>query len=90
MELVIVGDPASPQTEALRRAVYAQSLPNKIVRRLAPAANLPAHHPAAGKGLVDGRPALYVCQGMSCQPPIVDAARVSISAAPSATPSMPA
>jgi uncharacterized protein YyaL (SSP411 family) len=90
MELVIVGDPASPQTEALRRAVYAQSLPNKIVRRLAPAATLPAHHPAAGKGLVDGRPALYVCQGLSCQPPIVDAARASILAAPSATPSTPA
>ena len=78
MELVIVGDPAAGETEALRRAVYAQSLPNKIVRRLAPTAVLPAHHPAAGKGLVDGGPALYVCQDMSCRPPIVDAARANL------------
>ena len=73
-ELVIVGDPAAGETQALRRAVYAQSLPNKIVRGLAPDATLPVHHPAAGKGLVDGKPALYVCQNMACRPPIVDAA----------------
>jgi len=82
MELVIVGDPAASGTEALRRAVYAQSLPNKIVRRLAPSAVLPAHHPATGKGLVDGKPALYVCQDMSCRPPIVDAANLGPATAP--------
>jgi uncharacterized protein len=76
MELVIVGDLASPDSEALRRAVYGQSLPNKIVRRLAPDAALPTHHPAAGKGLVGGKPALYVCHGMSCRAPIVDAGEV--------------
>ena len=75
-ELVIVGDLASANTEALRRAVYVQSLPNKIVRRLSPDAALPAHHPAAGKGLVGGRPALYVCHGMSCRAPIIDAGEV--------------
>src|SRR4030095_1207111 len=75
-ELVIVGELASPETEALRRAIYGQSLPNKIVRRLAPETSLPAHHPAAGKGLVEGKPALYACQGMSCHAPIVDAGRV--------------
>ena len=35
-ELVIVGELDDPATEALRRAVYGKSLPNKIVRRLAP------------------------------------------------------
>ena len=35
-ELVIVGELDDPATEALRRAVYDRSLPNKIVRRLAP------------------------------------------------------
>ncbi len=77
-ELVIVGDPTAGETEALRRAVHAQSLPNKIVRRLTPGAPLPPHHPAAGKGLVDGKPALYVCQDMSCRPPIVDAAKANL------------
>ncbi len=78
MEMVIVGDPGAPATEALRRAVYDRSLPNKIVRRLRPGASLPPDHPAAGKGLVEGRPALYVCEGMACRAPIVEPAELSI------------
>jgi uncharacterized protein YyaL (SSP411 family) len=78
-ELVIVGAPDDDATEALCRAVYAKSLPNKIVHRLAPDAPLPASHPAAGKGLVGGRPALYVCRDMSCQAPIVDPSAVDLS-----------
>jgi uncharacterized protein YyaL (SSP411 family) len=77
-ELVIVGDPALPATEALRRAVYAKSLPNKIVRRLAPGITLPNGHPAAGKGLVEGKPALYVCRDMACQAPVTDPAALSL------------
>jgi len=71
-ELVIVGDPATPTTEALRRAVYAKSLPNKIVRRLSPNTRLHPGHPAAGKGLVGGKPALYVCRNMSCEAPVTN------------------
>jgi uncharacterized protein YyaL (SSP411 family) len=72
IELVIVGERSDPRTEALRRAAHARSLPNKIVRLVSPQASLPADHPAAGKGLVDGKPALYVCRNMTCQPPITD------------------
>jgi uncharacterized protein YyaL (SSP411 family) len=71
-ELVIVGDPATPTTEALRRAVYAKSLPNKIIRRLSPNTRLHPGHPAAGKGLVGGKPALYVCRNMTCEAPVTD------------------
>ncbi len=77
-ELVIVGDPTAPATEALRRAVYAKSLPNKIVRRLAPQMMLPADHPAAGKGLANGKPALYVCRNLSCEAPVIDPADLSL------------
>ena len=35
---------------------------------------IPWDHPAAGKGLVDGKPALYVCRNSICRPSIVDAA----------------
>ena len=79
VELVIVGDPAQPATEALRRAVYGKSLPNKIVRRLQPDVELPAAHPAAGKGLVGGKPALYVCRNMSCEAPITEPEAFSLS-----------
>ena len=77
-ELVIVGNPEDPATEALRRAVYDKSLPNKVVRRLAPDTTLPPDHPAVGKGLVGGKPALYVCRNMTCEAPITDPARLVI------------
>ncbi|SKA27676.1 hypothetical protein SAMN02745126_04688 [Enhydrobacter aerosaccus] len=78
-ELVLVGAPGDPATEALRRAIYHKSLPNKIVRRLAPDALLPPDHPAAGKGLVNGKPALYVCRDMSCEAPVTEPSQFSLT-----------
>jgi uncharacterized protein YyaL (SSP411 family) len=78
VELVIVGDPSDAATEALRCAVYGRSLPDKVVRRVSPAETLPAHHPAAGKGLVNGKPALYACRNMSCQAPVTDPEQVAL------------
>jgi uncharacterized protein YyaL (SSP411 family) len=75
---VIVGHPAQSATEALRRAVYTKSLPNKVVRRLEPGTPLPTDHPAAGKGLVGGKPALYVCRNMTCEAPVTDPATLSL------------
>ncbi|HSI01626.1 MAG TPA: thioredoxin domain-containing protein [Reyranella sp.] len=72
VETVLVGDLSSPQTEALRRAILGRSLPDKVMRRLAPCVALPDTHPAFGKGLVDGKPTLYVCRNMACAPPITD------------------
>jgi uncharacterized protein YyaL (SSP411 family) len=77
-ELVIVGKPEDPAAETLRRAVYDKSLPNKVVRRLAPDTVLRPSHPAAGKGLVDGKPALYVCRSMTCEAPVTDPAALSL------------
>ena len=34
---------------------------------------LPANHPAFGKGFLDGKPAAYVCEGPVCSLPITDA-----------------
>ena len=78
VEVVLVGDPAAPATEALRHAVYAKSLPNKIVRRLPPGIELPPGHPASGKGLIDGKPALYVCRNMACEAPVTDPRQVRV------------
>jgi uncharacterized protein YyaL (SSP411 family) len=77
-EMVIVGEPGDPATEALRRTIYDKSLPNKVVRRLAPGTPLLPSHPAAGKGLVGGKPALYVCRNMTCEAPVTDPAQLVI------------
>jgi uncharacterized protein len=71
VQIVLIGEPHDPALEALRRAVCAVSLPNRVVLALAPGEALPADHPAAGKGLVEGKPAAYVCDGPVCSLPIV-------------------
>jgi uncharacterized protein len=59
--------------EALRNAVASVSLPNLILSRVTPGRELPADHPAHGKGLVGGKPAAYVCEGPVCSAPFTDA-----------------
>ena len=76
VQIVLVGDPQQPAFEALRRAVYDASLPNRIMLTLPPGRALPADHPAHGKGLVNGRAAVYVCQGPVCSLPIADPGRL--------------
>ena len=77
VEIVIVGPADDPATRALAAAVHDRALPNKVLRLLPPDAALPAGHPAAGKGLVDGRPAAYVCRDMACSAPVTSAATLA-------------
>jgi len=72
VQIVIVGDPADPATAALRRTVLDRCLPERILVPVSPGADLPPDHPAAGKGVVGGAPAAYVCRGQTCSPPVVD------------------
>jgi uncharacterized protein len=72
LQIVLVGESGTPAFYALRRAVYSVSLPNRVVVSLAPGRSLPSDHPAFGKGLVDGKPAAYVCEGPVCSLPITD------------------
>ena len=73
-EVVIVGDPASPDTQALIDAVYARYLPNKVVAGRAPedeeAADLVPL--LAGRPTREGRATAYVCEGYACQSPTTD------------------
>jgi uncharacterized protein YyaL (SSP411 family) len=70
VQIVLVGEPGEPGFQALRRAVYQVSLPNRVVLALAPGEALPADHPAHGKGLVAGHAAAYVCEGPVCSLPL--------------------
>ena len=73
LQIVVVGENDNPSFQSLLRAVYGLSLPNRVVLGLPPSGSLAAGHPAAGKGVVDGKPAAYVCEGPVCSLPITDA-----------------
>jgi len=72
LQIVLVGESGTAEFDALRRAVYGVSLPNRMVLSFSSGGALPSNHPAFGKGLVDGMPAAYVCEGPICSLPITD------------------
>ncbi len=72
VELALVGAPVDERRAALERAVAATWLPQRIIGYLDPRAPAPASPLLAGKTLVDGKAALYVCRGSTCGPPITD------------------
>jgi uncharacterized protein len=73
LQIVLIGKRDDPAFRSLQRASYAVSLPNRVILTLAPGAPLPSGHPAFGKGLVAGKPAVYVCEGPVCSLPITGA-----------------
>ena len=70
-EIAVVGAPGDPATVALRDAARAGFNPDTVY---AFGDGGPADDPPllAGKGLVDGRPAVYVCERFSCRAPITE------------------
>jgi len=74
VQVVIAGDPDSPDTGTLVRAVHGVCVPNLILTHLTPGTTLPAGHPAAGKGPVNGAAAAYVCRNQTCSLPVTEAA----------------
>jgi len=73
VQIVVVGRPDDPDAAALLAAAREAAPPTGVLARVDPEARLPAGHPAAGKGLVAGRAAAYVCVGAACGPPVTDA-----------------
>ena len=72
VQVVVIGDRAESETNALLDAIFTHPLPNRIVSVLAPGGDLPASHPAAGKARADGRATAYVCVGTTCSLPVTD------------------
>ncbi len=70
VQIVVIGPENNDATRALARAALRSAPLNRVLSRLAPGSALPPGHPAFGKGLVDGRPAAYVCVGAVCGLPI--------------------
>ena len=73
LQIVIVGERASADTQAMLRAVNEAPLPTKILLVVAHGAELPESHPAAGKGAIGGRATVYLCEGTTCSLPLTDA-----------------
>ena len=61
---VVAGDPASPETRALLRAIHSVYQPNKVVL-----GNTGAVEPFARTLPAKGGPMVYLCTGTACQPP---------------------
>ncbi len=74
VQIVIVGNGAD--AEALRQAVLALPLPELLLMSVSDPSVLPVGHPAAGKKLVEGRAAAYVCRGLVCEAPETDPERL--------------
>ena len=76
-QIVIIGARDAADTRALAAAVLGRSLPSRILSIIAPAEQLPPHHPAAGKTQVNGQATAYVCRGATCSLPITAPAGLS-------------
>ncbi|MBU6155515.1 MAG: thioredoxin domain-containing protein [Alphaproteobacteria bacterium] len=93
-EIVIFGDRNSQVTAAFRDVFRRANLLNRIVLHVAPGESLPAGHPAAGKGPVDGKVTVYVCTGQTCSLPVTDPVtletQLKVRVMPGQAPSVPA
>ena len=77
VELAFVGDEGAADLEALRREAGRHYLPNRIVAHGRPGAAEAGLPLLAGKELVDGRAALYVCRDFACRAPLTDPAAIA-------------
>ncbi len=72
-EIAIVGSPADPRTQALRRAVFGRYLPNKAVAGYDPdGGEEPGLALLEDRTTLEGRPTVYVCENYVCRLPVTD------------------
>jgi uncharacterized protein len=72
VQVVVMGGPEDSALLELRRIALGAAAPELIVFTVAAGTTLADDHPAAGKGLIDGRATAYVCPGRMCLPPTTD------------------
>ncbi len=75
LEIALVGDPGEESFRALQRVVQGRFLPHAVVAAGTPGGPEAESIPLlAGRPLVEGKAAAYLCRGFACQAPITDAA----------------
>lgn len=76
VELAVIGGANAPGRTELLDALRRQFIPNRAIAHHDPHAGTSPLPLLAGKTLVDGRAALYVCRQFACQAPVTDPAEV--------------
>lgn len=73
-ELVIVGHPCSKSTSEIMRVLSGTWLPNKVVAALDPddSTAITELKLLNNKSMINGLPAVYICQGYTCQAPVTN------------------
>jgi uncharacterized protein YyaL (SSP411 family) len=75
-QIVLAGDPATPEFQALLKEARSRFLPHTLLLHADGAAAqtwLATHNESvAGMNPVSGKPAAYVCQNYACQAPVTD------------------
>ena len=81
VEIAIVGPPGDEATKELIVAAHGEALRNVVVTGTTPEAAEVTSPLLQGRGLVDGKPAAYVCQDYACGLPAttVDGLRQQIA-----------
>ncbi|MBC7173811.1 MAG: aldo/keto reductase, partial [Polyangiaceae bacterium] len=69
VEVVLVGKPGDPDYEALARELSRHPLPNRVIAHVNPAVAPVQTGLTAGRTLVGGKPAAYVCRSFVCKAP---------------------
>ena len=77
-EIAVVGPSDDPSTRALLARVHSGYRPNKVVARLERVGEQGTERIPLleGRGLVDGRPAAYVCRDYACERPVTDPSEI--------------
>ncbi len=76
-EIGVVGEPGDPATEALLSVIRSRYLPFAVVARVSPSQSSAPLPWMEGRGLLDGRPSAWVCEGGACRLPTTDAGELS-------------
>ena len=89
-EIALVGNPADPRAQALRREVFQRYLPNKVVAGYDPAKEDEPELPILeGRTTLNGQPTAYVCENFMCMMPVTDPKALAQQLeAPAQTPSL--
>ncbi len=72
-EVVLAARPGDPALRPFMQVLREIALPQAITALADPDRGTPALPLVEGKGLVDGRPAAYVCERGACKPPVTSA-----------------